>query len=279
MHMVSRRSLAGAAAVAGAFTASRAVAQRAEPESTFQRISRTRVLRVGAVNGQAPYCNKDITTGEWHGLIIDLANDLASPFGAKVDFIESSWGNAVLDLQADKVDIFFGLSPTPLRALAVDFSDGLFTNTFSLIAHHGFTRKTWADLNDPAVRIAVEAGSVYDQLVTQQCPQATIARMRDARDPTLQVQTGKADCQLITIVLGLGLVAKNPDIGTIIVPTPVIGATTNAAMRREPDKTWRDFVNTWISWSRGMGHIRHSIIANLALLGVKESDIPPDAGI
>ncbi len=255
------------------------MAESGASESTFGRITRTKILRVGAVNGQAPYCNKDIATGEWHGLIIDLAHDLASPFDAKVDFVESSWGNAVLDLQADKVDIFFGLSPTPLRALSVDFSDGLFTNTFSLIARKGFDKRTWAELNDPAVRIAVEAGSVYDQLVTQQCPQATIARMRDARDPTLQVQTGKADCQLITIVLGLGLVAKNPSIGSIIVPTPVIGATTNAAVRREPDKTWRDFVNTWISWSRGMGKIRHSIIANLALLGVKESDIPPDAGI
>jgi polar amino acid transport system substrate-binding protein len=273
--MIRRRALAGIAIAATAL----ADAHAAEADSTFQRIVRSKSLRVGAVNGQAPYCNKDIATGEWQGVIIDLARDLAAPFDAKVDFVESSWGNAVLDLQADKVDIFFGLSPTPLRALTVDFTDALFTNAFSLIARKGFARTTWKDLNDPAVRIAVEAGSVYDQLVTQQCPLATVSRLRDAHEPTLQVQSGRADCQLITIVLGLGLVAKNPSIGSILVPTPVLGATTNAAVRREPDKTWRDFVNTWISWNHGMGRIRHSIIANLGLLGVKESDIPPDAGL
>ena len=42
--------------------------------------------------------------------------------GSPVEIIESTWGNSVLDLQANKIDIMFGLSPTPSRALILEFT-------------------------------------------------------------------------------------------------------------------------------------------------------------
>jgi polar amino acid transport system substrate-binding protein len=44
----------------------------------------------------------------------------------------------VLDVQANKVDLFFGLVPTPERAKVVDFTKSLYQNAFSLIALRGF---------------------------------------------------------------------------------------------------------------------------------------------
>ena len=51
----------------------------------------------------------------------------------------------------------------------------------------------------------------------------------------------------------------------------------NVAIKRsrEPDKTWRDFVDTWIDWNRGLGRLRHMVIVNLTTVGVSEADIPP----
>jgi ABC-type amino acid transport substrate-binding protein len=111
--MLQRRSL-------GLALATLAIAPRARaetpPESTFDRVRRTHVVRVGAVGGQAPYCTRDLASGEWRGFIPDFGRDLAKALDAKAEFVETNWGNAVLDLQADKVDIFFGLNPTPQRA-------------------------------------------------------------------------------------------------------------------------------------------------------------------
>jgi hypothetical protein len=59
--MMHRRSLGlGVAALAVAPRA------RAEPssESTFERVRRTRVVRVDAVGGQAPYSVRDLASGE-----------------------------------------------------------------------------------------------------------------------------------------------------------------------------------------------------------------------
>jgi polar amino acid transport system substrate-binding protein len=82
--------------------------------------------------------------------MIDFGKSLAASLNAKLDLNETTWGNSVLDLQSNKIDVFFGLNPTPARALVVDFSDPLFNNAFVLVARKGFDPKTWEELNKPA---------------------------------------------------------------------------------------------------------------------------------
>jgi len=276
--MMHRRSLGLALATLAVALQAHAQASHAQAsaESTFERVRRTRVVRVGAVGGQAPYCTRDLTSGEWRGFIPDFGRDLAKALDANAEFVETNWGNAVLDLQADKVDIFFGLNPTPQRALAIDFTHPLFNNLFTLIARPDFRPATWDAMNTPSVRIALEIGTSYDEVLCETCPQATFLRLKSNNDATLAVQAGKADCQVLVALLALSALKRNPGLGTLVVPKPLFTATTNAGLRREPDKTWRDFVDNWIDWNRSLGRMRHMVIANLALVGITEADIPPE---
>jgi len=271
--MMHRRSLG--LALAALAVAPRARAQT-PAESTFERVRRTRVLRVGAVGGQAPYSVRDIASGEWRGFIPSFGRDLAKALDARTEFVETNWGNAVLDLQADKVDIFFGLNPTPQRALAIDFTHPLFNNLFTLIARPAFRPATWDEMNTPSVRIALEIGTSYDQVISETCPNATFLRLKSNNEATLAVQTGKADCQVLVALLALSALKRNADLGTLVVPKPLFTATTNAGLRREPDKTWRDFVDNWIEWNRSLGRMRHMVIDSLSLVGITEADIPPE---
>lgn len=245
-------------------------------ESTFDRVRRTRVVRVGVVGGQAPYSLRDIAGGDWRGFIPAFGADLAKELGATVEFVETNFGTAVLALQSDKIDVFFGLNPTPQRALAVDFTHPLFNNLFTIIARPDFHPSTWEAMNDPSVRIALEIGTSYDQVISETCPRATFLRLKSNNEATLAVQAGKADCQVLVAVLALTALKRNPSIGTLVVPKPLFTATTNAAVRREPDKTWRDFVDNWIDWNRGLGRMRRMVIDNLALVGISEADIPTE---
>src|SRR4051794_41686495 len=120
--MQTRRTLGtalGAIAVAGS-----AAAQPASsgPEPTFDRIRRTGALRIAALPGEQPFFRKDLATGEWSGVAIDMAKSIAAAFNAKLEYIESTYGNSVLDLQANKIDLAFALNPTPQRALAIGFT-------------------------------------------------------------------------------------------------------------------------------------------------------------
>jgi polar amino acid transport system substrate-binding protein len=271
--MMHRRSLGVALAALALVPGARA---ETPPESTFDRVRRTRVLRVGVVGSQPPYCLRDLTSGEWRGFIPEFGRDLAKASEAKVEFVESTWGTAVLDLQSNKLDVFFGLNPTPQRALAIDFTQPLFNNLFTLVARPGFKPATWDELNSPSVRIALEVGTSYDQVITEICPKAEIQRLKSGPEATLAVQAGKADCQVLVALLALTALKRNPGIGTLVLPKPLFTATTNAAVRREPDKTWRDFVDNWIDWNKGLGRLRHMVIESLSLVGIQESDIPPE---
>jgi polar amino acid transport system substrate-binding protein len=245
-------------------------------ESAWARIQRTRTLRIGAVAGAAPYYQKDLVSGEWQGFMIDFANSLAKSLDVKLDINETTWGNAVLDLQANKIDVFFGLNPTPARQLVVDFSDPLFDNAFVLLARPGFTPATWAELDDPKIRIAVDLGSSHDQMITRTCPRAQIIRLEKSADASLAVQSGRADAQVLVTVLALTVASKNPAIGHVVLPTPVQATTTNLGFRKEADHTWVAYVDKWIAQTRAGGKVKDVVLANLEKLsGVKRDQIPP----
>ena len=61
--------------------------------------------------------------------------------------VQTTWGNSVLDLQSNKIDIFFGLNPTPKRALVVDFSVPVFNNAFGILCKKDFKPKSGGSLN------------------------------------------------------------------------------------------------------------------------------------
>ena len=114
--MLSRRlfaaTAAGAAAAAGApaLLAAEARAQTAPADSTMDRVKSSKVLRIAALPGEAPYFNKDLATGAWSGMCIDMAKDIAANFDGTVEYVESTYGNSVLDLQSNKIDLAFALN-------------------------------------------------------------------------------------------------------------------------------------------------------------------------
>jgi polar amino acid transport system substrate-binding protein len=274
--MITRRTFAkiiGVTAIgasAGAFNIS-----QAQAANSLERVKASGVLRIGGVADGAPYYQKGLSDGKWRGFYVDICQKLADDLGLKLSINETTWGNSVLDLQADKIDVFFGLNPTPERQKVIDFSEPVFKNSFTLIAKKNVTAKAWDDFNRPDMRIGVDAGSSHDAAVTRHAPNAQISRLKTASDVTGALQAGRIDAQCLVLVLALTLRSKNSSIGELIIPTPVDFTTSNAGFRREEDQSWREFVNSWITKHRDNGFIKSTIIRNMELVGVKESDFPP----
>jgi len=278
--MTTRREFAnllGGGALAAAMVAGvqPAHAQSAANENTFQKIMRTKRLRVGGVASGAPWTIKNQTTGQWSGHFHAIAAALAADMEVELEMIETTWGNAILDLQANKIDVMFGMNPTPKRALAVDFTVPVYNSALVVIAKPGFTPATWDDLNRPEIRISTDMGGAHDQVATRLCPKARMLRFKSLDEATMALRGGRADAQSIFWMGGLRAVKKDPKLGSVVVPQPMFGSTSNAAVRRETDKTLRDFLNTWIVYSQGLGLIREAVFSSLELVGVQMEDIPP----
>lgn len=279
--MVNRRDIgslvglgAAAAALAAGSVASPALAQ-SQPESTFAQIRRTKKLRIAGTVGTEPYYHKDIATGQWSGFCVSMATELAKAMEAEVEIIESTWGNSVLDLQANKIDIMFGLSPTPSRALIVEFTRPIMNNTFTIIAKSGFEPKSWDDLNKPEVKVAVDIGSTHDLYARRTLPKATLVALKSPDEAVLAVQSGRADCLIQVAMLSLVTVKKNAKVGKVIIPTPVAAQPTCCGVRVDSDTRFRTYVDNWLEYSRALGALREWILGSLSLVNIQEQDIPP----
>ena len=279
--MLSRRWLfaAGAGAATGtpAILAGAARGQNQAAQSTIERVERAKVLRIAALPGEAPYFNKDIATGEWSGMCVEMAKDIAGVFDAKVEYLESTYGNSVLDLQANKIDLAFSLNPTPKRALVIDFTHAFYLHGFGMVGAKGFHASNWRELNKPEVRIAVDIGSVHEIAARRFAPNATIIGLKARDDCILAVQSGRADCVILAVNLGLTAVKKNPALGEFqMLHQPRVQLPTCMGVRMEADKRWRDFLDAWVDYNRGIQQIREWLYAGLAINGVKPEDVPAD---
>jgi polar amino acid transport system substrate-binding protein len=278
--MLSRRLFAAsAAASAGAATAfaSAASAQAQSDDSTLQRVNSAKVLRIAALPGEAPYFNKDLATGEWSGMCIAMTKDIAGIFDAKVEYVESTYGNSVLDLESNKIDLAFALNPTPKRALVIDFTHPFYLHGFGMVGAKGFKATNWADLDKPTVRIAFDIGSVHEIAARRFAPHAQLIALAKRDDCILAVQSGRADCVILAVNLGLTAVKKNPALGEFqMLHQPRIQLPTCMGVRKEANKDWRDFLNAWVDYNRGIQQVREWLYAGLAINGVKPEDIPAD---
>lgn len=275
--MLSRRGLTpllGLTAVALTAPALTTAARADTADTTFAQIRRTKKLRFAAIVGTEPYYHKDIATGAWSGFCVSMANDLAHAMEAEPDILETTWGNAVLDLQSNKIDVMFGLSPTPARALVLDFSRPFMENTFTVIGKPGLVATNWSDLNKPEIRVAVDLGSTHDSFARRVLPKATLVALKTPDDAMMAVQAGRADCVVQVVMLALVTVKKNPRLGTLMVPAPLIQQPTCIGMRVDTDQRFRNFVDSWLGYNKSLGVVRGWITDNLSLVGVSPDDIP-----
>ena len=275
-NRVSRRGLAGVAALAPAALIGTAHAQGAH-ESTLDRVTRTKVLRIAALPGELPYFHKDIASGEWSGAAIDMAKDIAKIWDARLDYIESTYGNSVLDLQSNKVDLAFSLNPTPQRALSVGFTRPMIIHPFGVIARKGFEPKSWADINKPDVRVVCDLGSLHEVIAHRFTPKAQITAFKTRDDAILAMQGGRADVDILAAMLGITALAKNPGLGTFrLIGDPEVALPSCMAVQREPDTRFVEVVNAWLDMNRGTGQIREWMIDAIIAAGARPEDIPTE---
>lgn len=273
----TRRGLAaGAAALPATFFIGAAQAQ-SPVESTLDRVSRTRQLRMAVVSGSPPYFKKDVATGAWTGAAVEMAKSIAAVWSAEVVFVESTFGNSVLDVQSNKIDMAFALNPTPQRALAIGFTRPYIVAPFGCIAKPGFAPKTWGDLNQPDIRVAFDLGSLHDTCAHRFTPKAQLTGFKSIDDCVLALQAGRVDAEILAATIGLSTVGRNPSLGPYhLLSTPTVSLPSCYGIQREPDTRFVEVVNAWIDFNRGIGTIREMMVNGLGLNGVTPEQVPAE---
>ena len=246
----------------------------AQAQSTWDAIKQRGSFRVGATQAE-PWYFKDPATAKWDGFSIRVANDIAKAMKVETTVVETSWGNAIAALQANQIDLMFVLDATPERAMAVDFiQTPLLYYALAVLHKPGLKVTDWKDLDRKEVTIATTIGTTIDRFVTENLKNATVTRVPNNDEVVAQFQSGRAD---VASLFHPPLIAlqKKVGMGVITLPKPVRASPSSVAVRREADKTWRDYLTTSIGYYYQTGQLQRHYEEFLTSRGIDPKTVPP----
>ena len=254
---INRRNLAAAgvaAATLAAVGAALPARAQSKSESTWDLIKRTGKVRMGVFE-YPPYFVRDKASGEWGGAMVEMGKDIAKELKVTYEPVEvGGFAEAVLSLQAGKVDMNFGLQATPLRATAIDFAGPIYWIEWVTVNNPKFKAKVWADYNKKDVKVAVMTGTSDSLLLSKMAPLATKIEMQDIAQVALAVSSGRADAFTTTVLASMVMKSKNPGLGDFVNPKPRVALPGYIGMRMEDDARWSKFLNRWAEWNILLGH-------------------------
>lgn len=218
------------------------IAATAQAQSTWETIQSTGKLRMG-VTQAPPWYSKNPANGKWEsGLIVSIGKAMADELGVELVPVEVTWATAIAALQANKIDMMF-LDATPKRAMVVDYpKQPLLYISLAVLARDDLPAETWDDLNKPEVKVAVPQATSMDEFLTRTIPNADIQRFPDNGAALAAFQSRRVDAVSLFHPPLLSA-RKKFGAGKIVIPTPAFSSPSSMAVRREADKTFRDWVD------------------------------------
>jgi polar amino acid transport system substrate-binding protein len=131
-------------------------------------------LRVGVFAGSPLSMVRDISTGEVHGLCVDLGKELARQLGVPFDPVGfQRIAEVIVAMKAGDVDFTIS-NATPARAADVAFSQTLLSVELGYLVPAVSSIATIADIDKSGVRIGVTEGSTSQRTLPNLLPNATV---------------------------------------------------------------------------------------------------------
>lgn len=155
---------------------------------------------VGLSADYAPYEFHAMIDGkdEIVGFDVDLAKEIASDLGVKLEIKEMDFDSLVASVKADKIDmVISGMNPTKKRAKQIDFSDIYYEAQHGVLVREEDKDKykEITDLNGKVV--GAQLGSVQQGIAEEQIEASKVQILADINNLVLELKTNKIDA-LIT---------------------------------------------------------------------------------
>lgn len=237
----------------------------AQPESSaLTKVKKNGVMKVCYAQG-SPESYKDPKTGQWMGVFVDLANELATWMKVKIEPVEVQWNTAVLALKRGDCD-FFGSSfvYNAPRALEVNFVTPFRAKGLNAIIRKDNKKHLTkiSDLNDSNVTIAVGLGSREYETGKRLFPKAKFLALQIQSDvETLPpTERGDADVTILPIInINWWLqIPENAAWGKMAFPGEDFGNSPVGWAVRYGDQDWKDFLDQYVRYVAANGLVKQT---------------------
>jgi polar amino acid transport system substrate-binding protein len=261
MNDVSKRGLLTGALAVGAGAAAMSTLMRdahaqllesgIDKSSVLAKVKKGGTLEVGYA--QLPlWFFKDPKTGELRGAYKELVDMLAKDLEMTANYHEVTFANSTIGLRSGDYDLF-GSSATYTvpRGTVVNYVGPLWAKgSLAIIRKDDAAKyKTAADLNNPDVTIAVNAGSSDEQRMPRLFPKAKFMAVAGQYSMAAEpVRGNRATACIVGDTEAIALAKRNTDWSVVIEPKKSFDKRPNTWMVRYGDVPWKQFLDTWCNY-------------------------------
>jgi cyclohexadienyl dehydratase len=163
----------------------------------LNQIVKQGTVRVCSTGDYRPFTYRD-PQGQWSGMDIEMAQDLAKRLGVKLNLVRTTWGSMVNDLGVDCDVAMGGISITLDRAKQALFSSPYLRDGKAAIVRCADRAKypTLADIDQPGVRVVANPGGTNADFDKANVHHATIVNYPDNNTIFGQVTSNNADVMI-----------------------------------------------------------------------------------
>ncbi len=189
------------------------------PETQAPAPAPAPVLRVGITPDYPPIVF--MTSVDYAGVEIDLAQLLAKELGANVEFVVSPWNRLIPSLMEDEFDIIMsGMSITTARKVRIDFTDyymkGGLLAAIRLRDSQKYKSVNDIDSHQASISIGVVEGTTGDAYVQRNFPKARRVALSKASDAVYDLKYGRIDFFIHDAPSIVWIVAENETDFTVL---------------------------------------------------------------
>jgi polar amino acid transport system substrate-binding protein len=258
-----RRTLFAAGAASAAVIA--ATGARPAAARPLDQVVQTKRLRIG-VNPTLPPLARINDRNQLEGFDVDLGNELARQMGegAQVEFIQLGSPDRIPFVSTGRVDLVMGaMTRTPARALVIDYTVPISTQSMTVLTVDGKGINALADLNRASTQFIMVRGTIGVPWIQANAPDARVTLLDNYPDAIRALAQGRGNA-MVDVIDGLRLQMANHNVPWKELPDvlntfyPCIGV-------QKGNFTLRDWVNvalfdmhtsgfinrTWEKWYGG----------------------------
>ena len=231
---------------------------QAQDKSHLISILEANTLRVGTTGDFNPMSIRDPATNSFKGLEIDAANQLAKDLGVKVEFVPTDWTTLVPGITANRYDIFMsGASMNAARIKTIAFTlPYLEAGTTPIFDQKNAAKfKSWDDINQPGVTVAVILGTVFEDQAKLLLPKATLKSVQPPATSWQEVLAGRADAAITSSIDAQSIVARFPTLAHLPGDQDKSKRPFGYIVA-QGDFVWTNYLNNWITLKLSEGYFQ-----------------------
>jgi cyclohexadienyl dehydratase len=223
------------------------------------------VLKICTTGDYPPLTYRDPATGQYSGVDIDMASDLAAHLGRPPMFVATTWPTLIAELTSPGMcDIAVGgITDTPERRRVADVTTPYLSSgkTPVVTAANAGRYSSIDDIDQPGVRVIENSGGTNEQFARKNFPAAQITIWPDNTTIFDQLTAGNADVMVTDAVEAIyqsslhpELVAQHPErpftaeVKAYLLPagSPIAGQTDAWLTSALRDGTFAGIYQRWL---------------------------------